>query len=161
MFSSAVAIDTPWSKVYLQHRPSLVATFSTEDFSPAASNLGVFLCPICHFQTTCKSYLASLQKKCLQVHPHFSHPFLSLSLNFYPSCLDFCSVPQLSSLYPVISLQSIFYTLPNIIFKNVKHIRFLYILHVLYYTENSIQKYHQELKVPAFFLLVYLSNVNF
>ena len=119
----------PLEQAYLQHRPSLLATFNIEDFSPAASNLGAFLCPICHFQITCKSYLASLQKKkkkCLQVHPHFSHPFLSLSLNFYPSCLDFCSVPQLSSLYPVISLQSIFNTLLNIIFKNVKQIRFSY-----------------------------------
>ena len=126
MFSSAVAIDTPWSKAYLQHRPSLLATFSIEDFSSAASNLGAFLCPICHFQTTCKSYLASLQKKCLQAHPHFSHPFLSLSLNFYPPCLDFFGDPQLSSVCPVMSLQSIFYTLLNIIFKNVKQIRFSY-----------------------------------
>ena len=57
-------LQTPLgSKADLQHRPSPVATFSFEDFSPAASNLEVFLCPICHFKSTYKSYLASFQKK--------------------------------------------------------------------------------------------------
>ena len=133
------------SKADLQHRPSPVATFSIEDFSPAASNLEVFPCPICHFQSTYKSYLASFQKTSLPVHPHFSHPFLSLNLNLYPSCLDFCSVPQLPSLYPSTSLQSIFYTLLNIIFKNAKQIRLSYISYMFSITlriqsKNIIQK---------------------
>ena len=149
-------LQTPLgSKADLQHRPSPVATFSIEDFSPAASNLELFPCPICHFQSTYKSYLASFQKKCLQVHPHFSHPFLSLSLNLYPSCLDFCSVPQLPSLNPIICLQSIFYTLLNIIFKNVKQIRLSYISYMFSITlriqsKNIIQKSKSPCIFPSF-----------
>ena len=133
------------NKADLQHRPSPVATFSIEDFSPAASNLEVFPCSICHFQSTYKSYLAFFQKKKSPSPSTFLTPISITESNPLSLLPGFLQCSSTSSLYPSISLQSIFYTLLNIIFNNAKQIRLSYIFYMFSITLriqsiNIIQK---------------------